>query len=161
MAGILNINMNASLAQEQLEACVPKGSVDECHAACRDISVGNAWLVACSLIHMGLAMLLVKPHGAVGLIAADAVNMVLRIAFCLAFVARHFRAVKGFRLQGLLPSRAAFAILAAASAVCLAADSILFKGAALPSALQVGHLVLPICMTVLLCCVVSRAAHTV
>ena len=88
--------------------------------------------MACSLIHMGLAVLLVKPHGAVGLIAADAVNMVLRIAFCLAFVARHFRAVKGFRLQGLLPSAATFAILAAASAVCLAADSILFKGAALP-----------------------------
>ena len=92
--------------------------------------------MACSLIHMGLAVLLVKPHGAVGLIAADAVNMVLRIAFCLAFVARHFRAVKGFRLQGLLPSTAAFAILAAASAVCLTADSILFKGAALPIALR-------------------------
>lgn len=114
-----------------------------CHAVCRDIGIGNAWLVACSLIHMGLAVLLVKPHGAVGLIAADAVNMVLRIAFCLAFVARHFRAVKGFRLQGLLPSRATFAILAAASAVCLAADSILFKGAASPVALQVWHPRLP------------------
>ena len=105
--------------------------------------------MACSLVHMGLAVLLVKPHGAVGLIAADAVNMVLRIAFCLAFVARHFRAVKGFRLQGLLPSTAAFAILAAASAVCLTADSILFKGAALPIALRVWHLGLPLCMTLL------------
>ena len=115
--------------------------------------------MACSLIHMGLAVLLVKPHGAVGLIAADAVNMVLRIAFCLAFVAKHFRAVKGFRLQGLLPSAAAFGILAAAAAVCLAANSILFKGAALPFALQVWHPGLALCMTALPWRVLFRRQH--
>ena len=108
-------------------------------AACRDIAYGNGWLVACSLVHMGLAVVLVRSHGAVGLIAADAVNMALRIAFCLAFVARHFRGVPSFKLTGLFPSRAALTALAAASLVCLAADSVLFKGTALPKNLQVCH----------------------
>ena len=108
-------------------------------SACRDVAYGNGWLVACSLVHMGLAVVLVKSHGAVGLIAADAANMVLRIAFCLVFVARHFRGVKSFQLRGLFPSRGALGALAAASLVCLAADSVLFNGTALPEALQVWH----------------------
>ena len=89
---------------------------------------------------MGLAVLLVKPHGALGLIAADSVNMLLRIGFCLVFVAKHFKGVKGFRLRGLFPSRAALSALAAAFMVCLAADSILFGGTALPKDLQVRAL---------------------
>lgn len=103
----------------------------------RDIAIGNGWLVACSAVHMGLACILVKSHGAVGLIGADAVNMVLRIGFCLIFVARHFRGVRGFKLRALFPSKAALSALAAASMVCLAADSVLFEGTALPKTLQV------------------------
>ena len=103
----------------------------------RDIAIGNGWLVACSAVHMGLACILVKSHGAVGLIGADAVNMVLRIGFCLVFVARRFRGLKGFQLRALFPSKAALSALAAACMVCLAADSILFKGTALPKTLQV------------------------
>ena len=107
---------------------------------CRDIASGNGWLVACSLVHMGLAVLLVKPHGALGLIAADSVNMLLRIGFCLVFVAKHFKGIKGFQLRGLFPSGAALSALAAASGVCLAADSVLFGGTALPKDLQVRAL---------------------
>lgn len=106
-------------------------------SACRDIAYGNGWLVACSLVHMGLVVVLVRSHGAVGLIAADAANMVLRIAFCLVSVARHFRDVESFQLKDLFPSRAALSALAAASLVCLAADNVLFKGTALPKSLQV------------------------
>ena len=95
--------------------------------------------MACSLVHMGLAVVLVRSQGAVGLIAADAVNMVLRIAFCLAFVTRHLRGVTSFQLRDLFPSRAALSALTAASMVCLAADSVLFKGTALPRSLQVCH----------------------
>ena len=112
-------------------------------AACRDVAYGNGWLVACSLVHMGLAVVLVRSHGAVGLIAADAVNMVLRIAFCLVFVARHFRGVQSFQLMGLFPSSAALTALAAASMVCLASDSVLFKGTALPQSLQVCTIAFP------------------
>lgn len=104
---------------------------------CRDIALGNGWLVACSLVHMGLAVALVQSHGALGLIAADAANMVLRIGFCLAVVGRRFRAMQGFRLRGLFPSTPALGALTAASAVCLASDGLLFKGSALPVALQV------------------------
>ena len=89
---------------------------------------------------MGLAVLLVKPHGALGLIAADSVNMLLRIGFCLEFVAKRFERIKGFRLRSLFPSGAALSALAAAFMVCLAADSILFGGTALPEALQVRAL---------------------
>ena len=108
-------------------------------AASRDIAYGNGWLVACSLVHMGLAVVLVRSQGAVGLIAADAANMVLRIAFCLVFVARHFRGIRSFQLRELFPSGAAVSALAAASMVCLASDSVLFKGTALPESLQVCH----------------------
>ena len=90
-------------------------------------------------MHMGLAVVLVRSHGAVGLIAADAANMVLRIAFCLVFVAWHFRGIGSFQLRDLFPSRAALSALAAASLICLAADSVLFKGTALPKGLQVCH----------------------
>ncbi len=103
----------------------------------RDIAIGNGWLVACSAVHMGLACVLVKSHGAVGLIGADAVNMMLRIGFCLVFVARQFREMRGFQLRALFPSTAALGALAAASMVCLAADSVLFNGTALPKSLQV------------------------
>ncbi len=107
------------------------------HAAYRDIASGSGWLVACSLVHMGLAVLLMRGHGALGLIAADSVNMLLRIGFCLVFVTKHFRGIRGFRLRSLFPSGAALSALAAASIVCLAADSILFRGSALPKDLQV------------------------
>ena len=109
--------------------------------------------MACSLVHMGLAVVLVRSAGAVGLIAADAANMVLRIAFCLVFVARRFRGASNLQLKDLFPSRAALSALAAASVVCLAADCVLFQGTALPRSLQVRH-----CCTVR--CIFHLILHT-
>lgn len=49
-----------------------------------------------------------------GLIAADCVNMVLRIAFSLAYTRRLFTAVPSFRIAAFVPTTSVLVALAAA-----------------------------------------------
>lgn len=86
-------------------------------ANARQLAASNAWLVAFTAAHAGLSIAAVRAGGAAGLIAADSVNMLLRIAYCLAFTRARFRAVPGFRLRHLLPSSATVSALAAAAAI--------------------------------------------
>ncbi|BDA46912.1 probable protein RFT1 homolog [Coccomyxa sp. Obi] len=101
-------------------------------ARSRDITVSNVWLVVCSGVHLALAVALVRTQGAVGLIAADSLNMVLRIAYCLYFIRRHFSAVPGHSLRDLFPSRGTLLALCAASAVTLGSNILFLGGLGLP-----------------------------
>jgi oligosaccharide translocation protein RFT1 len=47
------------------------------------LRAANAALVVFTLVHVATSMVLVKAGGAVGLVLADAVNMLLRIAYSL------------------------------------------------------------------------------
>ena len=88
-------------------------------AACRDITASNLWLMACSGVHLALAVGLVQAWGAVGLIAADMANMAMRIAYCLHFVRAHFAGVRGHSFRGLFPTAGTLTALLAASCVTL------------------------------------------
>ena len=96
------------------------------------------WLVVCSGVHLALAAALVRSHGAVGLIAADSVNMALRIAYCLRFISRHFSAVPGHALRDLFPSSNTLLAMGAASMVVLASNALWLGGLGLP-----GGVVIP------------------
>ncbi len=97
-------------------------------ANARQLAASNAWLVAFTAAHAGLSIVAVRTGGAAGLIAADGANMLLRIAYCLAFTRARFRAVPGFRLRQLLPSGASVGALAAAAAVTGASRLVLLPG---------------------------------
>ena len=87
-------------------------------ADARQLHASNAALVGFTAAHAALSAAAVRRAGALGLVAADAANMALRIAYCLAFARRRFAAaVPGFTLRQLLPSAATGAALAAAAAV--------------------------------------------
>lgn len=95
-------------------------------ADARELHAVNAWLVVFTATHAGLSIVAVRAGGASGLIAADAANMALRIAYCAAFARRRFaRAVPGFRLRQLLPSGATAAALGAAAVVTSASRVVL------------------------------------
>ncbi len=94
--------------------------------------MSNVWLVLCSGVHLALAVALVRTQGAVGLIAADSLNMVLRIAYCLHFIRRHFAAVPGHSLRALFPSSRTFLALCAAMAVTLGSNILFLGGLGLP-----------------------------
>lgn len=94
--------------------------------------MSNVWLVVCSGVHLALAMVLVRTQGAVGLIAADSLNMALRIAYCLHFIRHHFAAVPGHSLRDLFPSRGTLLALCAASAVTLGSNVLFLGGLGLP-----------------------------
>ena len=59
----------------------------------RELLHGHIALVVITTLQTGVTLLLVEEHGTVGMIAADAVGMLLRIAYCAwfiaAFAARH------------------------------------------------------------------------
>lgn len=80
-------------------------------------------LVATAGAHMAAVAAAARGGGgAAGVVAADAFGMAMRIAYSAWFVARHFRAVPGFRLRSLAPSRSTFAVLSiAAGATALSA----------------------------------------
>lgn len=80
----------------------------------RELRRNNAALAAISVVHIALSVAGVGAAGAIGLLAADAANMALRIAYCLRFAAAHFRgAPGGFGAARLVPAPAtALALLA-------------------------------------------------
>ena len=95
-------------------------SVHSC--ACREVVESNVWLVACSGVHLALAIALVQALGAVGLIIADMANMGLRIAYCLRFLSR---TLPRQSLRALFPESATLAALALAPALTLASNALL------------------------------------
>jgi len=83
----------------------------------------NVALVVASLAHVGLSVVMVETHGAVGLLVADGVNMVLRIAYSCAFVHSYFRKeCGGLWGVGLTPSWAVMLALGAAAALARASE---------------------------------------
>ena len=99
---------------------------------CRDITASNLWLLACSGVHLALAVGLVRAWGTVGLIAADMANMAMRIAYCLRFTQAHFAGVRGHSLRGLFPTCGTLRALLGASCVTLLSSSAILGGTAGP-----------------------------
>ncbi|KAL4450144.1 hypothetical protein ABPG77_010813 [Micractinium sp. CCAP 211/92] len=94
----------------------------------RQLHANNVALVGFTAVHAGLSVAAVRSGGAAGLIAADAANMALRIAYCLRFAAARFAGTPaGFRPRQLLPSGATASALAASAAVTSASRLILMS----------------------------------
>ncbi|KAG2427588.1 hypothetical protein HXX76_012242 [Chlamydomonas incerta] len=87
----------------------------------RGLQASNALLLLFTAVHLAACVGLVGRLGALGLVAADGANMVLRIAYSAWCIRRFFRPLPSFSLRrDLLPSAttlAAFAIAACASGV--------------------------------------------
>lgn len=107
----------------------------------RALQRANAALVALGAAHAAASLALVRARGAVGLIAADALNMALRIALSLHLARGYFSAGSGkagggkagggsgaFKARALLPSGGALAALAAAGAAAAASERALLAG---------------------------------
>ncbi|EFN54751.1 hypothetical protein CHLNCDRAFT_134653 [Chlorella variabilis] len=104
----------------------------------RQLHANNAALVGFTAAHAALSIVAVRAGGACGLILADGANMLLRIAYCLAFTRRRFvPAVPGFHLRLLLPSRQTGTTLAMAAAVTCTARLLLLPGTS--SLVQLGR----------------------
>ncbi|KAF8057727.1 r [Scenedesmus sp. PABB004] len=94
------------------------------------LAAANAALVGFSAAHVAASLALVRAGGAAGLVAADTLNMALRIAYSLWFTRRYFSGVPGFSVRGtLLPSARSLAACAAASAVLAGSHALLLPGA--------------------------------
>jgi len=64
----------------------------------------NLVLVVGSLFHLGISITAVKSHGAMGLLVADSINMLLRIGYCLLFSQTYFAKIGGRSRVRILPS---------------------------------------------------------
>ncbi|GIL64160.1 hypothetical protein Vafri_18121 [Volvox africanus] len=97
----------------------------------RGLQQSNALLLVFSAVHLGVCVALVRQYGALGLVAADSANMVLRISYSAWCIRRFFRSLPAFSLhRDLLPAPStltAFAIVAAATAT---SNLLLLSGAA-------------------------------
>lgn len=97
----------------------------------------NAWLVAFAAAHVALALVGLRSAGALGLIAADAAGMTLRIAYALRFAAAHFAPVPGYSLRQLSPRPRTLAAYATAAALtCASRLALLPESAAAVGALR-------------------------
>ncbi|KAG1680360.1 hypothetical protein FOA52_015451 [Chlamydomonas sp. UWO 241] len=95
----------------------------------RGLSQINALLVAFAVVHVAASAGAVSAAGAVGLVAADAANMALRIVSSLWYIRRQFRSLPSFRLSQLSPRPATLAAFAAAGLAALASQRALVSGA--------------------------------
>lgn len=64
----------------------------------------NMVLVVTSLTHIGLSVGAVTMYGALGLLMADSVNMILRIAYCRVFMRTYFGGIGGLKAIRMSPS---------------------------------------------------------
>lgn len=64
----------------------------------------NIVLVVTSLLHMCLSVMTVNVYGALGLLLADGINMILRIFYCCYFMVSYFQKIGGLRRVRLVPS---------------------------------------------------------
>jgi len=88
----------------------------------RQLRAANGALLAFGVAHMGLSFFLCKAAGTYGLIAADAVGMLMRIAYSIAFMRRFFRDVEEVDAWGWLPHPATIAALAGSAAAALTSE---------------------------------------
>ncbi|KXZ50073.1 hypothetical protein GPECTOR_18g51 [Gonium pectorale] len=89
----------------------------------RGLRHSNAALLAFSGAHLAACVALVGRHGALGLVAADGANMVLRIAYSAWCIRGFFRPLPSFSLvRDLLPAPASLAAFAAAGAAAAASQ---------------------------------------
>ena len=97
----------------------------------KNLLKNNVALILASLAHMGLSVAAVRTHGAAGLLAADGINMMLRIAYSCIFVNGYFKEVcGGWRGVGLAPSLRIISALALASALSRASEAVFLRGEA-------------------------------
>lgn len=91
----------------------------------KNLMKNNVALILASLAHMGLSVAMVRAHGAVGLLVADGVNMMLRIAYSCAFVDAYFKKeCGGLRGTGLTPSWQIMLSLGVAGAAARASEGV-------------------------------------
>ncbi|KAG9459644.1 hypothetical protein H6P81_004152 [Aristolochia fimbriata] len=76
------------------------------HAAAseRQLKWANFFLLVSSTIYVVLNVLLIKSAGAIGLIAANSLNMILRIIYSAIFIKNYFQDCPFFSLRRCLPS---------------------------------------------------------
>lgn len=72
----------------------------------------NAWLIVCSLVYISLSVALIRIAGAVGLIIANCVNMLLRIIYSMNFIRNYFKGSSTFRIWHALPDSRVVVVLA-------------------------------------------------
>lgn len=70
----------------------------------RQLLWSNASLVVFSIIYVCLNVILVKSAGAVGLILANSINMMLRITYSMIFIIIFFKDSPSFSIRHWLPS---------------------------------------------------------
>ena len=97
----------------------------------RGLHQANMVLVAVSVVHMGLSVVSVNTAGAAGLLIADAVNMVLRIFYCLWFIGLFFKNIGGLEAVTLLPKQGTRLALFASLSITLVSQAVFLpEGAA-------------------------------
>ena len=95
----------------------------------KNLLKNNVALILASLAHMGLSVAAVRTHGAAGLLFADSINMLLRIAYSCVFVDSYFKETcGGVRGVGLAPSARVISALGVASALARASNAVLLSG---------------------------------
>lgn len=70
----------------------------------RGLHRANTVLAAMSVVHIILGVVGVRYGGAMGLLLADAANMLFRIMYCLKVAAAYFAPIGGFHIPTLFPS---------------------------------------------------------
>merc|ERR1719401_2697716 len=86
----------------------------------------NYWMVLFSCCFLG-AVVLLMPYGAVGLVVANILKMVCRIAVCtVAYISPTFRAAAAAPLASVLPSPAVAATFAVAAAATQASSALVY-----------------------------------
>jgi oligosaccharide translocation protein RFT1 len=84
----------------------------------------NGALGALSAVHIMVSVAAVTSAGAAGLLAADAINMALRISYCLWFAAGYFSRAGGLGALDLLPGPRTRAALVGSLAATLASQAV-------------------------------------
>ncbi|GIL92754.1 hypothetical protein Vretimale_11741 [Volvox reticuliferus] len=97
----------------------------------RGLQQSNALLLVFSGAHLGVCVVLVRQYGALGLVAADGANMVLRISYSAWCIRRFFGPLPAFSLhRDLLPAPSALAAFTIAAAAAATSNRLLLAGAA-------------------------------
>ena len=85
----------------------------------------NYLLVLFSAAHIAALVVCIRASGATGLILADGINMMIRIATSLFYIQRHFyRSLPSFSLTSLMPGRFTLVAFSVACIVCLASEHV-------------------------------------
>lgn len=124
------------------------------------LSQSNYMMVVLSIGHMALSIVLSRWLGPFGLLAADAVNMALRITYSCSHIHVYFRQVEGFRLTSLMPRGKTLSVCAMAGLVVQVSQRHLIsqqqKGFLLHAA---SHVLVGGVTLTLLCCALYWLEH--